>query len=70
MYKGDRMREERLKDIREKLQLYPIRTIKIEDMKLELEELELGETLKSQGYEEAVQCSPTCKNNDELIYCK
>ena len=70
MYKGDRMREERLKDIREKLQLYPIRTIKIEDMKLELEELELGETLKSQGYEEAVQCSPTCKNNDELIYKK
>ena len=63
--KGDRMREERLKDIREKLQLYPIRTIKIEDMKLELEELELGEILKSQGYEEAVQCSPTCKNNDE-----
>ena len=39
-------------------------------MKLELEELELGETLKSQGYEEAVQCSPRCKNNDELIYKK
>ena len=70
MYKGDTMREENLKDIREKLQLYPIRTIKIEDMKLELEELELGETLKSQGYEEAVQCSPRCKNNDELIYKK
>ena len=43
------MREERLKDIREKLQLYPIRTIKIEDMKLELEELELGETFKVTG---------------------
>lgn len=64
------MREERLKDIREKLELYPVRKIKIEDMKLELEELELGETLKAQGYEEAVQCSPRCKNNDELIYKK
>lgn len=64
------MREERLKDIREKLELYPIRNIKIEDMKLELKELELGETLKAQGYEEAVQCSVRCKNNDELLYKK
>ena len=62
------MIEEKLKDIREKLELYPVRKIKIEDMKLELEELELGETLKSQGYEETVQCSPRCKNNDELLY--
>lgn len=62
------MIEEKLKDIREKLELYPVRKIKIEDMKLELEELELGETLKAQGYEETVQCSPRCKNNDELLY--
>lgn len=62
------MIEEKLKDIRKKLELYPVRKIKIEDMKLELEELELGETLKAQGYEETVQCSPRCKNNDELLY--
>lgn len=62
------MIEEKLKDIREKLELYPVRKIKIEDMKLELEELELGETLKAQGYEETVQCSPRFKNNDELLY--
>lgn len=62
------MIEDKLKDIREKLELYPVRKIKIEDMKLELEELELGETLKAQGYEEAVQCSPRCKNNDELLH--
>lgn len=62
--------EEKIKDIREKIELYSVRKAKIEDMKLELEELELGETLKAQGYEETVQCSPICKNNDELLYKK
>lgn len=62
--------EKRLVNIREKLELYPIRKIKIEDMKLELKELELGESLKAQSYEEKTQSSGKCKNNDELLYRK
>lgn len=62
--------EDKIKAIREKIELYSVRKAKIEDMKLELEELELGETLRAQGYEESVQCSPMCKNNDELLYKK
>lgn len=60
--------EDKIKAIREKIELYSVRKAKIEDMKLELEELELGETLKAQGYEEAVQYSPICKNNDEVLH--
>ena len=62
--------EDKIKAIREKIELYSVRKAKIEDMKLELEELELGETLKAQGYEESFQCSPMCKNNDELLFKK
>lgn len=65
------MKEDKLKDIREKLTLYPIRKVKIEDMRLELEELELGASLvKAQGYDESVQTSRKCTNNDELMYKK
>lgn len=62
--------EEKLKDIREKIELYSIRKAKIDDMKLELIELELGETLKAQGYDESVQTSVRCKNNDEILFKK
>lgn len=62
--------EDKIKDIREKIELYSLRKAKIEDMKLELIELELGETLKAQEYNESVQASIKCKNNDELLLKK
>lgn len=62
--------EDKIKAIREKIELYSLRKAKIEDMKLELIELELGETLKAQEYNESVQASIKCKNNDELLLKK
>lgn len=59
-----------IKEIEKNLMLYPIREVKIEDMKLQLRELEMGATIKAQGYEETVQTSKQCSNNDKLIYEK
>lgn len=54
--------------IRELLELYPIREVQIEEMKLQIEELETGETLGSISFEERVQTSTICSNNDKNLY--
>ena len=61
-------KEDKIKEIKEKLTLYPAREIKIEDMKLQLEELKLCDSLNAQGYEETVQASMKCKNNDKMLF--
>ena len=49
------------------LSLYRLREIEIEDMKLKIEELQIGEQLGAIGYEERVQTSMKCKNNDYVL---
>lgn len=60
--------DNRLKDIKATLMLYTIRNVQIEDFRLRLEELKTRNTLKAQGYEESVQTSTVCKNNDSYLY--
>lgn len=59
-----------MEEIERMLMLYPIRKAKIEDMKLQLEEMEFEYSLKAQQYEERVQTSPQCPNNDTLLLQK
>ena len=49
------------------LSLYRLREIEIEDMKLKIEELQIGEQLGAMNYEERVQTSMNCKNNDYVM---
>ena len=49
------------------LSLYRLREIEIEDMKLKIEELQIGEQLGAIGYEERVQISMKSKNNDYVL---
>lgn len=49
------------------LSLYRLREIEIEDMKLKIEELQIGEQLGAMNYEERVQTSINCKNNDFVM---
>lgn len=54
-------------DDREKiaeLKAYKLRERDIEDMELKIKELELGDNLGSPGFDEKVQTSMSCKNND------
>ena len=57
-----------MQKLKEILALYPVRAVKIEDMELNIKELELGEALSSMGFEERVQTSRNCKNNDEILF--
>jgi len=54
-------------DIEKELALYRLREIENEDMRLKIEELEIGEQLGSSGFEERVQTSMKCKNNDFIM---
>ena len=49
------------------LSFYRLREIEIEDMKLKIEELQIGEQLGAMNYEERVQTSMSCKNNDYVM---
>lgn len=53
--------------IKKELALYRSREIEIEDLKLKIKELEIGEQLGTSGFEERVQTSMRCKNNDSLM---
>lgn len=53
--------------IKKELALYKLREIEIEDMKLKVEELKIGEQLGAMDYEEKVQSSMNCKNNDYVM---
>ena len=53
-------------DIEKELALYKLRVVEIEDMKLKIEEIKLGENFNPIGYEEKVQSSKKrCINNDK-----
>lgn len=54
--------------IKRELGLYRLREIEIEDMKLKIEEMEVGEQLGAMRFEERVQTSMKCKNNDYVMY--
>ena len=53
--------------IKKELALYKLREIEIDDMKLKVEELQIGEQLGTMSYDEKVQSSPKCKNNDYVM---
>lgn len=55
------------KKVIEELSLYTVRKIDIEDMKLKIEELKVCDSLGSLSYEERVQTSMKCKNNDSIL---
>lgn len=55
------------KKVRKELALYKLREIEILDMKLKIEELKVGEQLGAMGFEERVQTSINCKNNDYVM---
>ncbi|AQS03506.1 sigma factor-like helix-turn-helix DNA-binding protein [Clostridium beijerinckii] len=53
--------------VKKELSLYRLREIEIDDMKLKVEELKIGEQLGAMNYEEKVQSSMKCKNNDYVM---
>lgn len=53
--------------IKKELALYKLREIEIDDMKLKVEELQIGEQLGAMNYDEKVQSSINCKNNDYVM---
>ncbi|MDU2491170.1 MAG: RNA polymerase subunit sigma [Clostridium celatum] len=52
-------------DIEKELALYKLREIEIEDMKLKIEEIKKGDNFGSLSYEDKVQTSISCSNNDK-----
>ena len=50
--------------IKKEFMLYKIREVEIEDIKLKIEDLKLGEKFNLISYEERVQRSKRCTNND------
>lgn len=53
--------------IKKELMLYKLREVEIEDIKLKIEDLKLGEKFAPMSYEERVQSSRKCRNNDEIL---
>lgn len=53
--------------IKKELALYRLREIEIEDMKLKIEELKVGEQIGTSNFDEKVQSSINCKNNDYIM---
>ncbi|NFN09418.1 hypothetical protein [Clostridium botulinum] len=53
--------------IKRELALYKLREIEIEDMKLKIEELKVGEQIGASNFDEKVQTSISCKNNDYVL---
>jgi len=53
--------------VKKELALYRSREIEIEDMKLKIEELKIGGQIGASGFEERVQTSMNCKNNDYVM---
>lgn len=53
-------------DIEKELALYKLRKVEVEDMKLKIEQIKLGDNLNSISYSEKVASSPKgCVNNDK-----
>jgi len=55
---------EKADKIKKELMLYRVREVEIQDIKLKIEQLEIGDQLGAMGFEERVQTSRTCPNND------
>lgn len=53
--------EKHERESKRELALYRLREIEIDDMKLKVEELKIGEQLGAMNYEEKVQSSMKCK---------
>lgn len=53
--------------IKKELALYRLREIEIMDMRLKIEELEIGEQIGASNFNEKVQSSINCKNNDYVM---
>lgn len=53
--------------IKKEFMLYKIREVEIEDIKLKIEDLKLGEKFNPISYEERVQSSKRCTNNDSIM---
>ena len=53
--------------IKKEFMLYKIREVEIEDIKLKIEDLKLGEKFNLISYEERVQSSKRCTNNDSIM---
>lgn len=51
-------------DIKTEIMLYNIRKVAIEDMKLRIDEIKLGDNFNEIGYDEKFQSSKNCPNND------
>ncbi len=54
-------------DIEKELALYRFRKFEIEDMKLKIEQLEVGAQLKGISFDEKVQTSMKCKDNGYVM---
>lgn len=53
--------------IKKEFMLYKLREVEIEDIKLKIEDLRLGEKFNPISYEERVQNSKMCINNDSVM---
>lgn len=53
--------------IKRELALYKLREIENQDMKLKIAELKIGEQLGAMNYDEKIQSSIKCKNNDYIM---
>ena len=53
--------------VKRELALYKLREIEIDDMKLKIEELKIAEQIGTSNFDEKVQSSMNCKNNDYVL---
>lgn len=58
---------DQVENIKKELMLYRLREVEIEDISLKMEELKLGEKFSPMSYEERVQTSRNCPNNDAMM---
>lgn len=61
------MEENKIETIEKEFALYRLREVDIEDMKLKIKELQLCDNLSSPSFDERVQTSQSCRNNDYVM---
>ena len=61
------MEENKIETIEKEFALYRLREVDIEDMKLKIKELQLCDNLSSPSFDEKVQTSQSCRNNDYVM---
>lgn len=62
------MEEKVLEEIKKDFAMYKQREVEIEDMRLKIEELKIGDKLNPISLEERVTSSKSCPNNDSSMY--